>query len=365
MLVSSCIIGALTTEALLPTAQRIATICPVWRSCGGCPQSELSDLQRKQHHEHRVREAFTRAGLRIPLLKWIEAPSRSYYRNRVRLLVEAGAPVFFNANKAEHCSALSTELLRAVAEFTAWARVHRDELLSFRHAEVRAPDDMGVPALALRGNTGPPPRIKGPAGFLLWLEGERAAFQRFTLFDRCYTYIPVNGFMQVNHAVNRALVAQVVARTLAHGGARQTFADVFSGAGNFGLPLLAAGLSGVFVEQDSAARTGAIQALEEQQQPIPDWSVADGRQWLRTQAKAGARFDTVLVDPPRSGLRDAAPDAAAICETQLGLFSCNLSVSQGDLARLAQSRLELDAVWLVDMFPNTDHLEVVSWFVRR
>jgi 23S rRNA (uracil1939-C5)-methyltransferase len=78
------------------------------------------------------------------------------------------------------------------------------------------------------------------------------------------------------------------------------------------------------------------------------------------------RADVVVADPPRTGLaargvsKIAATDAA-----RLVLVSCDPGALGRDARLLADAGYELRSSQLVDLFPHTSHVEVVSRFDRR
>jgi len=76
--------------------------------------------------------------------------------------------------------------------------------------------------------------------------------------------------------------------------------------------------------------------------------------------------DVVIADPPRAGLR--AQGVEIIRKTQaphVVLVSCDAGALGRDAALMASGGYELDQVDVLDMFPQTSHVEVVSGWIRR
>ena len=89
----------------------------------------------------------------------------------------------------------------------------------------------------------------------------------------------------------------------------------------------------------------------------------DKRFWL-TQA----RPDVVVLDPPRCGIhRDVASSLLAARPKQLVYVSCNLNALVRDLALLTTGfpRYRLSQVKAFDLFPHTNHLEILALLERR
>jgi 23S rRNA (uracil1939-C5)-methyltransferase len=74
--------------------------------------------------------------------------------------------------------------------------------------------------------------------------------------------------------------------------------------------------------------------------------------------------DLVIVDPPRSGLGD--PVARALAEMgapRVTYVSCDPATLARDLVPLQAAGYRVDEVHLVDLFPQTYHLESVLQLV--
>jgi 23S rRNA (uracil1939-C5)-methyltransferase len=75
--------------------------------------------------------------------------------------------------------------------------------------------------------------------------------------------------------------------------------------------------------------------------------------------------DLVVVDPPRSGLGDAVARALAKAGApRLTYVSCDPATLARDLVPLQATGYRVEAVHLVDLFPQTYHLESVVQLVR-
>jgi 23S rRNA (uracil1939-C5)-methyltransferase len=132
--------------------------------------------------------------------------------------------------------------------------------------------------------------------------------------------------------------------------------DLYGGVGLFSLPL--AGRYGrvVSVEADRVAaryarnnaRRNRLPRVEEVGQVVESWIAA-----------LPQRPDRVLVDPPRSGLTAKVRQALlARRARRLTYVSCDAATLARDLRLLAPT-YQLESVDLVDLFPQTGHMEAV------
>jgi len=75
--------------------------------------------------------------------------------------------------------------------------------------------------------------------------------------------------------------------------------------------------------------------------------------------------DVVVADPPRTGLRrDGVKRVGATGAEVVVLVSCDAGSLGRDAGLLAEAGYRLDRVTLVDLFPHSHHVEVVSRFRR-
>ncbi len=347
-------------------------LCPVSESCGGCPHIALDYRASLERKRQRFTSLWQVHGLSAPELTLVPSPRTVGYRNRVRLRIdECGSVTFFNEGKARDCAVLEPSVLEGKAQLEQAAARAPGALRGFRHAEVRARDSDGQGALVLHGPRAPqiPENAFAASEASGWLAtavqtGESRALpsQTWRVQDEVFLLVPVNAFMQINWAVNRALVAHVVSG-LVQRGARD-FADLFMGAGNFGLPLLARGLTGTGVESHRGALFAADEAARRQGLGFEELLAEDALEVARRFSAAGRAFDAVIVDPPRAGLKAGVDRYAALARNTLVACSCNPSSLAKDVRELCRLGFDVQSATLFDMFPHTDSIEAVVWLDR-
>jgi 23S rRNA (uracil1939-C5)-methyltransferase len=81
-------------------------------------------------------------------------------------------------------------------------------------------------------------------------------------------------------------------------------------------------------------------------------------EYLATQTEAP---DFVLADPPRSGLgKHAVRHLLRLKPKQITIVACDPSTLARDVAPLLAGGYAMDEVILVDLFPQTYHLETIA-----
>jgi 23S rRNA (uracil1939-C5)-methyltransferase len=346
------------------------SLCPVYERCGGCPLLGLPAEARGALACAEVERLSSASGLDLPgqaRPSFYPAPDPLGYRNRVRLAIGPGAvPRFFNPEKVPGCAVLSPSVIEGIGVLTERARAEPALLAAFVHLELRARDELGRFGLRCTPAAGaaPPPAPALGAEWLTGVSGQAEPAmprQRWRVSDECCIDVPLDAFLQVNLAVNRALVGWVVTRCQASGAS--TFADLFMGAGNFTLPLLACGLSGAGVERHAGA-VAAARDVASERGLCADLVAGDALAIAERWSDAGRHFDVVVCDPPRAGLGARAPSVARLAKRSIALVSCRLDSACADAVRLVAEGIRVESVALFDMFPQTRHVEAVIWLER-
>lgn len=355
-----------------PSTLRVEPQCPVFGACGGCDWMMLSPEQQRAHKLSVLREVLQRTakldlGERaIPLHA---GSSQRGYRRRVRLQIVGGRIGFYARAshvlvEPESCSVCSPALNSALAELRQRTTSAPHTLAGARSIELREACD-GSLSLFVESEPGATaPDLGGLRGRFLMAAGakeaaDRALWQRFELDEQTYLLAPPGCFTQVNWEVNRALIARVLAGVQARGIA--SFLDAHAGAGNFALPLLGRGLSGMAVEYNGQAVIAAREAARLQELPVEGFRIGDCAQVARELGREGRRFELVLLDPPRAGVKDGLRELAGLCSGWLAICSCNPVTLARDLRTLLDLGFALEELEAFDMFPETHHLEALAW----
>ncbi|HEX7452278.1 MAG TPA: methyltransferase domain-containing protein, partial [Polyangiaceae bacterium] len=185
--------------------------------------------------------------------------------------------------------------------------------------------------------------------------------QRYPLPGGVQLRVPGGGFNQVNWAVNQLLV-----QALLDGAERVSalsFCDLYCGAGNFSLPLLARGLVGLGIENSRSAIAAAKRAVKEQSLSSARFITGDVRVELEKLTRAEC-FDLIVLDPPRSGARDVLPEVIRRAPGHIAYCACDPVTLARDLRALCDAGYALDRVTGFDMFPQTHHFETLAWLTR-
>ncbi|MFM5930386.1 MAG: class I SAM-dependent RNA methyltransferase [Novosphingobium sp.] len=139
-------------------------------------------------------------------------------------------------------------------------------------------------------------------------------------------------------------------------------ADLFSGLGTFAFALAAQGSRVLAVEAARDAHLACKTAAERAVLPM----FAMHRDLFRNPLLPPelARFDAVVLDPPRAGARDQVERLADSTVQRIVYISCNPSSWSRDAALLVEAGYRLAEVRPVGQFRWSTHVELASLFVR-
>ncbi len=139
--------------------------------------------------------------------------------------------------------------------------------------------------------------------------------------------------------------------------------DLYAGVGLFARALTNSFERTIAVESSPLSGTDLCHNLQGTSHRVIQ---AGTLEFLQKQKPSSTPPDLVVVDPPRAGLGAAITSALArIGPAEIVYVSCDPSTLSRDLAALIQSGYDLRTITMVDLFPQTFHLESVSVLRRR
>lgn len=384
-------------QILTPSPARIAPHCPHFGRCGGCSYQHMDYAAQVQQKSLILRETLMR-GARVELPEIQTHAGEPWgFRNRTRLKFafepEFALGYFRHGShelEAVHECPISSPLInRAVAllwemaeelsaqpllrEVQFFANHDDSELLVelFVHFTAKA-QDFAPLAKLLRE------RMPEIAGVVIFAGGapegdlEDGSFEAAKQLlragaphvegSRYITYgvgeheyrVSAGAFFQTNRFLAEKLVELVTA-----GREGKSAMDLFCGVGLFSLPL--------------AGRFARVTAVEIAPYSFADLEANIGKgsiqkvrgtteDFLRT---ARGRWDLAVVDPPRAGLGERAVRyLGALQMPRITYVSCDPATLARDLSVLLSAGYTVEAAHMVDLFPQTYHMESILQLIR-
>ncbi len=174
-------------------------------------------------------------------------------------------------------------------------------------------------------------------------------------------WVPRIAFFQINRFLLPELVSLVSPDPVAANRAGQSAWDLYAGVGLFSRALAPHFTRVTAVEIAEPAFT----ALAQTKLPNLHAVKATTLDFLRTAVLQRDRPDRIVLDPPRTG---AGPEVCAllarIAAPTLIYVSCSPETLPADLATLTASGYRVAQLHLLDLFPQTTHIETIAILTR-
>ena len=342
------------TQVTQSSPRRVKPECPYFGKCGGCQYQHAGYEYQVSQKREILRETIRRMGkIEPPSEIEVVAGPPYEYRNRVQLHLFGSMLGYHEAGThrvidIDRCPISSPRIGKAIASLRAmmrdrrWPRFVKSLELFTNEREVQVNVlDSGDRRL-LRS-------------FFEWCaESMPGATASSLEYEACGLPFRVShkSFFQVN----RFLIEQLVEKAL--GGAQGDSAvDLYAGVGLFSIAL--------------ARRFAKVTAVESNSSAVADLTLNATRARVSVEAlrhsaepyleELESAPDFVLADPPRAGLgKGVVKQLIRLQPARVTVVSCDPSTLARDLAALIGAGYAFESLTLVDLFPQTCHIESVA-----
>ena len=367
---------------LHPSGARQSPPCPYVGACGGCSWQHIKYEAQLKAKEQSVSDALRRIGKLDGFeLRPIIASALEYrYRRRIRLQVGADKRLgFFGASshqlvEIDACLIADDRINGVIKNLQGWVR---NISTAIEHIEIVTGDESRQLVVVAQGSegfvssdSGKCERLasaSGPLnGLVLVGKGWRQAWGQTSIAVRLSNLHSLSAeadvFTQINPGANRRILEELLRAGEFRNSDRVL--ELFSGAGNFTLPIALQTKQIVAVEGYQPAVAGGQRNAAKYSIGNIRWICAPVPRAVAQLKQRRARFDTIVLDPPRVGAKDLIPDLAAFGAKTVLYVSCNPATLARDLAVLVKHGYKLRMVQPVDMFPQTFHVEALALLER-
>ena len=377
-------------EILTSSPDRIEPKCAVYGICGGCSFQHLSSENQINAKQTWLRSAFMGQAKAEPK-EWLD-PLQVIswgYRRKARLGVryvhkKEKVLVGFRERKSsfitvmERCEVLHpslgdnlTVLGECIGKLSVKSQIpqievaiaQHDTILILRHLEPLTTEDEAVlrnyaERLSITWYT-----QSGGMNTVKPLDKVVNLSYSLPEYKIEMAFLPTD-FTQVNFELNQKMLS--LALSLLELCNEDKVIDLFCGLGNFTLPIARYAKSVVGVEGDSglierakenAQRNGIENALFYKADLFEE---VEGYEWFR-----GQTYNKALIDPARTGAIEIVKLLPKLGVERLVYVSCNPATLARDTAKLLELGFQLEKAGVMDMFPQTAHVESIALFVKR
>ncbi|NMH65777.1 23S rRNA (uracil(1939)-C(5))-methyltransferase RlmD [Shewanella salipaludis] len=368
-----------------PTPARTVPPCPHYQACGGCDLQHMALAAQREHKQAALTSVMAKfAGASSDLLATPLEGEGWHYRRRARLATWYDKPsktltLGFRAASSSQvvaisqCLVLAEPLSALIAPFSLLLnRLAGRSTLG--HLELIQADNGLFAVLRITKALKDQDKqqlseFAGQQGIHLLLQDNDGQFEylsagrpmpHYALLDGgvCLSFTPGN-FVQVNEEINRRMVEQALDWLAPEPGER--ILDLFCGVGNFSAPLAAKGAEVVGVEGVPEMVTQARSNAAANELANLTFFHGDLSADLSGEAWMG-KIDKLLLDPARAGAFESLQWLKKMKPRSVVYVSCNPASLARDTGVLLAQGYKLQKLGLIDMFPQTHHIEAMALF---
>ena len=179
-----------------------------------------------------------------------------------------------------------------------------------------------------------------------------------------YTFrISPHSFYQVNPVQTERLYKKAI--RLADLKGKEKVLDAYCGIGTIGMIASKQVKEVIGVELNRDAVRDAIGNAKGNGVKNIRFYQADAGEFMVAMAEQGEKVDVVFMDPPRAGSDEAfLQSVIKLAPKKVVYISCNPETLARDLGYLTKKKYKVTKICPVDMFPFTDHCEVITCLQR-
>ena len=367
-------------QIIEPSPWRTNPPCPFFDRCGGCQWQHINDSTQVILKKEILNEVLRRLGRLedIPLFPAVPSPQPYGYRIRVQLKTKGKMIGYYKERShqivdIDHCPIAHP----LVNEIILLLRKTSPFFFQMKEVEIDVSPEEGKGILILHPSSFNPKiklslneflqthsilkgmAIVGKQGFItlgdptlhfmvsLNQQGEENVLRLQT---------SPGSFFQVNLEQNQTLIRTVL--EFSNVMEEEKILDLYSGVGNLSLPLALMAKEVWGIEENRTAVEDA--RLNAERNGMKRCHFIHGRvedilkDWKRE------RPDLIVLDPPRTGCKRALDGVVRLAPRKIVYVSCEPTTFARDLWLFSENGYRLQRLALIDMFPQTYHMEAVG-----
>ena len=365
---------AAATQVIEASPHRIPAPCPYFGACGGCQLQHAGYAYQLELKRQVVEDAWARAGLRLPpdvAVLGMEDPWRYRIRGEFEAIREGDRWRFgFHRLRSHSLLPIDSCLIhdeRIERALPAFARVASEMGLTGLQNLMLTVEPTGHGLLWRLRFSGPEPRWPRDE----FARGVARLLSDLTLLDDAMTLdfwgltfrVRSDTFVQTNYTqmlvLYRAALEMLDAKPGAH------VLDLYAGIGTISVAVARGEVAVTAVEENPrAVQLGRLNArINSRPSSRVDYvpgKVEDVLRGIRI-----GRHEAAILDPPRAGCEPAAlAELIRLGLDRLVYVSCEPSTHARDLVALVRGGYRVRRAAIVDMFPQTYHIESVALLER-
>jgi 23S rRNA (uracil1939-C5)-methyltransferase len=360
-------------EIVAPSSWRVEPPCPYFGRCGGCQWQHIDYAKQIELKKEILKDILMRLGSlkEIPPITGLPSPDPYDYRTRVQLKVKREKLGYYQERSHQLVDIERCRIAHPlVNEIISLLREEQFLLSCIEEIEINVSPKEGRGVLIfyfLKPSQGWETSVRQFLKSHPILKGITTLREKQTASlgkPHLNFAIPLNftlrtspgSFFQVNLKQNEKLIREVL--EFSQGQKNERALDLYSGVGNFALPLATVTQEVWGIEENAAAVKDA--RFNAQLNGVENGEFIHGKvedvlkKWKREKP------DLIILDPPRTGCKGGVDQLARFKPKRIVYVSCEPTILARDLRLFSEKGYFLREMALIDMFPQTYHMEVVG-----
>jgi tRNA/tmRNA/rRNA uracil-C5-methylase (TrmA/RlmC/RlmD family) len=324
------------------SSRRIEPACPLFGMCGGC-QFQMTDYETQlEIKKGIIQESVNRIGkMDVPVNDSIPSDSQFHYRNK-------GSFQVFGQEEIGYCKPRTT-IPFAIEDCPIMEKAINEKIRNFLSDPQEREKLQGMKALVIRSNN---------HGETINSTIKRDAFtEKVAGLD---FMVDVDTFFQVNRTIVPKWLSYIQKLMATHKVGKGLL-DLYCGVGIIGQYLAPEFDRVIGMEINKRLVENGNAVLERNGITNAEFMVADASKFY----DYGFDYDTVVINPPRKGISYRMIQTLVKTAPKVVIYSsCNPDTFARDIRQLSEGGYRIDEIQPFDMFPQTQHSEVVAVLYR-
>lgn len=354
-------IEAVTHKIIKRSSKRMDSDCPYYEECGGCALRSLNYADTLEYKKNKVIDILKKySGISISP-EIIKCENENNYRNKIEIKVKDGKVGFYKKGthdcvEIDSCLNAETSInifLKDIkklnlenADITIKSNYNGEIIIS-----VNTDDKMDFDIDELKENN----KLVG----IIWndkaIYGENSFIE---IIDNKFFRVSYDSFFQVNRYINSKLFS-IIKENI---DANDKVLELCCGVGTLSIVSSEKAKAVYAIEINESAIKDALINAKMNKRDNVNFILGDA---YKTINKIADKIDTIIIDPPRSGLTTDAIDAIVKMNAKKIIYiSCNPMTLARDLRNL-KDEYKIEKSYILDMFPYTYHIESLMVLERK
>ena len=339
-----------------PSLNRVLPKCPYINDCGGCTFMHLNYTDQIEYKRNVVKDILKKYCGIDENVKIIESNKDLFYRNKVELKIHRNTYSYYNNSSHDYCDIakclLANNTINEIIDYHSFMNIY-DGSITIR---TNYNNDLllVIETSKFEFFNDPPENVVGV------VVNGKTVYGNNYFFDYIGEYkfkVSYDSFFQINNYIDNEIF-----KILNNNLSGNTLLDLYCGSGVMGISLKDKFNKIIGIEKVKNAIKDANDNAVLNKVKNYKYYAGDTSEILPT---INDEIDTVIIDPPRSGLNDKTlNDILIINPDKIGYVSCNPITLARDL-NILKERYNITKIYALDMFPNTYHVETVMILEKK